>query len=90
MQLSLVHKVSHTSCFPVAISCIFYFNVLSQGEDVSMGIWMAAVGPKRYQVSQSEEILFNLMKREHACCSKQHKISAMFFLKKINLKQPLD
>ena len=25
-----------------------------QGEDVSMGIWMAAIGPKRYQVSKPE------------------------------------
>lgn len=25
-----------------------------QGEDVSMGIWMAAIGPRRYQVSKSE------------------------------------
>ncbi|XP_058910607.2 UDP-GalNAc:beta-1,3-N-acetylgalactosaminyltransferase 2 isoform X3 [Kogia breviceps] len=25
-----------------------------QGEDVSMGIWMAAIGPKRYQVSKRE------------------------------------
>lgn len=36
--------------FPGA-SIWFYFDLLSQGEDVSMGIWMAAVGPKRYQVS---------------------------------------
>lgn len=25
-------------------------DVLLQGEDVSMGIWMAAVGPQKYQV----------------------------------------
>lgn len=25
-----------------------------QGEDVSMGIWMAAIGPTRYQVSEPE------------------------------------
>lgn len=36
----------------------FYFlNLLGhvQGEDVSMGIWMAAIGPKRYQVSKPEQ-----------------------------------
>lgn len=27
-------------------------NVLLQGEDVSMGIWMAAVGPQKYQVKE--------------------------------------
>lgn len=36
----------------------------SQGEDVSMGIWMAAIGPKRYQVSLKE--LSDLTERVHA------------------------
>lgn len=29
----------------------------SQGEDVSMGIWMAAVGPQRHQVDQLHTLL---------------------------------
>lgn len=28
---------------------------LLQGEDVSMGIWMAAVGPQKYQVKKCFE-----------------------------------
>lgn len=27
-----------------------HVHVFLQGEDVSMGIWMAAVGPRKYQV----------------------------------------
>lgn len=27
--------------------------MISQGEDVSMGIWMAAVGPRKYQVKKT-------------------------------------
>lgn len=49
MQLIPAH--SHALCFLGAHTCIFYFHVSPQGEDVSMGIWMAAVGPKRYQDS---------------------------------------
>jgi hypothetical protein len=29
-----------------------YFGHCVQGEDVSMGIWMAAIGPRRHQVSK--------------------------------------
>lgn len=63
----LIPGHSHALCFLGANICIFYFNVSSQGEDVSMGIWMAAVGPKRYQVSLKE--LSDLTERGHACCS---------------------
>lgn len=59
---------SHALCFLGAHICIFYFHVSSQGEDVSMGIWMAAVGPKRYQVSVKE--LSHLTERGYACWSK--------------------
>lgn len=31
-------------------------NVLLQGEDVSMGIWMAAVGPQKYQVKKKNTL----------------------------------
>lgn len=54
-------------CFLGAHICVFIF-FSSQGEDVSMGIWMAAVGPKRYQVSQKE--LSDLTEGGPACCSK--------------------
>lgn len=35
--------------------------VCLQGEDVSMGIWMAAVGPQKYQVERREKQRFHLV-----------------------------
>ncbi|OXB55542.1 hypothetical protein ASZ78_002655 [Callipepla squamata] len=42
-----------------------------RGEDVSMGIWMAAIGPKRYQVSLQK--FSDLMERDHDCYYKDQK-----------------
>lgn len=67
-MMQLIPGHSDALCFLGAHVCIFYFHASPQGEDVSMGIWMAAVGPKRYQVSLKE--LSDLTEREYACSSK--------------------
>lgn len=77
-MMQLIPGHSHALCFLGAHICIFYFHVSSQGEDVSMGIWMAAVGPKRYQVSlilqkekkNEQKELSDLTERGHSCWSK--------------------